>query len=93
MGIVSETTWEKRDTPAIQEMCWSFTPMGLRMLRIKAEIFFGEEQLYSILHSPTLEERRQISSMMRSGRTSDVFAAGAPQFDDITLIVLTRDLE
>ena len=89
LGIVEETTWEQRTLQLSPGDVLLFYTDGVTEAQNSQGLFFGEERLLVAAQSVSVGAAQSIHDAIRAD--IDEFSYGAPQFDDITLVVLVRD--
>jgi serine phosphatase RsbU (regulator of sigma subunit) len=91
LGIVAETTWEQRTLQLLPGDVLVFYTDGVTDAQNSQELFFGTERLLASIQSNSGETAQYIHDAIQADIHE--FAGGAPQFDDITLVILVRDPE
>jgi serine phosphatase RsbU (regulator of sigma subunit) len=90
MGIVSETSWEQTTLQLCPGDVLVLYTDGVTDALNKGDDFYGEEQLIASAQSYVGGTAQFIHDAIQ--KDIQEFVSGAPQFDDITLLVLSRDL-
>ena len=91
LGIVTETNWEQRTLQLSQGDVVVFYTDGVTDAQNQHEVFFGSERLLTSSQNNTARTAQDIHDAIQMDIQE--FVSEAPQFDDITLIVLVRDTD
>jgi sigma-B regulation protein RsbU (phosphoserine phosphatase) len=91
LGIVEETTWEQRALQISTGDTLLLYTDGVTEAQNSQKLFFEEERLLAPAQSSSGGTAQYIHDAIQSDLHE--FVGGAPQFDDITLVVLVRDSE
>ena len=89
LGIVEETTWEQRALQLSPGDMVLFYTDGVTEAQNSQKLFFEEERLLASAQSNSGRTAQQIHDAVQ--KDIQEFVSSAPQFDDITLVVLVRD--
>jgi sigma-B regulation protein RsbU (phosphoserine phosphatase) len=91
LGIVAETTWEQKRLQLSLGDVLVFYTDGVTDAQNQQEQFFSEERLLESAQSNAGGMAQEIHDAIQTDIHE--FVGTAPQFDDITLLVLVRDKE
>jgi sigma-B regulation protein RsbU (phosphoserine phosphatase) len=91
LGIVAETTWEQKTLHISLGDVLVFYTDGVTDAQNQQELFFGEERLLASAQSNAEGMAQDIHDTIQTDIRE--FVGEAPQFDDITIVVLVRDSE
>jgi len=91
LGIVSDMTWERKDLQLSPGDLLVLYTDGVTDAQNEQEVFFGDERLQRSAQSNSGGTAQFIHDAIRLEIRK--FVGGAPQFDDITLVVLVRELD
>jgi sigma-B regulation protein RsbU (phosphoserine phosphatase) len=89
LGIVEETTWEQRSFQLSPGDMLLFYTDGVTDAQNREGLFFDEERLLASAQSNFGKTAQQIHDAVQTDLNK--FIDGAPQFDDITLVILAQD--
>jgi len=89
LGIVAETTWEQKTLQLSLGDVLVFYTDGVTDAQNQQEQFFSEERLLASAQSNLGDMAQEIHNAIQTDIRE--FVDAAPQFDDITLVVLVRD--
>jgi sigma-B regulation protein RsbU (phosphoserine phosphatase) len=89
LGVYADVTWERRAVPlAPGEVLVLYTD-GITEAQNGQEVFFGKERLLEIAKANVGRSAWEMQDVLLAAVHE--FVGEAPQFDDITLMVLVRD--
>jgi serine phosphatase RsbU (regulator of sigma subunit) len=91
LGIVAETTWEQKTLHLSLGDVLVFYTDGVTDAQNQQELFFSEERLLASAQSNAGGMAQDIHDTIQMDIRE--FVGEAPQFDDITMVVLVRDSE
>ena len=91
LGILEEATWAQTTQQVSPGNVLVLYTDGVTEAQNQQEAFFGEERLLTSVQANIERSAQSIQDAIRTDIHE--FVSGAPQFDDITLVVLVRDLE
>ncbi|MGD9029574.1 MAG: PP2C family protein-serine/threonine phosphatase [Anaerolineae bacterium] len=89
LGVYADVTWERRAVPLAPGDVLVLYTDGITEAQNGQEVFFGKERLLEIAKANVGRSAREIQDVLLAAVHE--FVGEAPQFDDITLMVLVRD--
>ena len=89
LGIFTGRTWERRTIQLEAGDVLVLYTDGVTEAQDREGTFFGERRLLALAQSQPTRSAREIQAALMSGIRA--FVDGAPQFDDIALLVLVRE--
>ena len=91
MGILPETRWEEGTLPVEPGAVLVMYTDGVTEAQDGEGDFYGEDRLTAVVQEHSDQSAQAIHDAIRTDL--EAFVGDAPQFDDITLVVLKRGSE